>query len=180
MVRHVPVIALMLGFGLQASAAPDGRASVEKSAVPGSSEEMLVEAKATVSMVQGATRRANKVREQADRDNDGKLAECIEGPLGSLRTLEGVATQKLQDLSDMIADGDAAGASRVSRALLILEDKASTLAAQADACTADGQVQEGNSTVAANADALSDEDDTSPLLGDVLVDIDPPPVTPFQ
>jgi len=179
MARQLPILMLLMGVSLPALAEPDGGRAVE-GASAGSTEEMLQQAKDTISFVQDGTRRANKVREQADRDSDGKLSECIQAPYTNLRTLERVATQRFEELTEMIASGDTANAGRVYRSMVIIRDKASALVAQADACTADGQVQDGSSTVNANADALSDDDDTSPLLGDVIIDIDPPDISPFQ
>jgi hypothetical protein len=179
MARQLSVLLLLLGASVPALAAPEGVASVE-GANAGSAEEMIEQAKGTISFVQDGARRANKVREQADKDNDSKLSECIQGPFTNLRTLERVATQRYEALSEMVSIGDDANAARVYRSMVILRDKASTLIAQADACTADGKVQDGNSTVNSSGDALSDDDDTSPLLDDATVDIDPPPVTPFQ
>ena len=83
-------------------------------------------------------------------------------------------------MSVMIADGDVANAGRVYRSMVIIRDKASAFIAQADACTADGKIAEGTNSTNANSDALSDDDETNPLLDDANVDIDPPPVTPFE
>lgn len=182
MARHILILTALAGalaLASDAVAAPEGGASIE-GVQPGSAENMLQEAKDTIVFVQDGLRRASKVRDQADRDSDGKLSDCIAAPYNGLRTLERVATDRLEEMQNMIADGDTANAGRVFRSMVIIRDKASAHIAQADACTADGQVNGGNSTVDANTDALTDEDDTSPLLDDVTVDIDPPPVTPFQ
>ncbi len=177
--RKISILVFTMGLALPAWAASEGGPSVAKAAA-GSTEEMLSEAKATIAYVQEGKRRANKVREQADRDSDSKLADCISAPYQGLRTLERVATARFDEMTSMIADGEAANAGRVYRSMVIIRDKASAFIAQADACTADGKVQDGNSTVNANADALTDDDDTSPLMDDVMVDIDPPDTSPFE
>lgn len=179
MERRIPILALIMAVALPAWAAPEDGSSVE-TAKAGTAEEMLTQAKDTISYVQDGQRRANKVREQADRDSDAKLADCISAPYQGLRTLERVATKRFDEMTGMIADGDVANAGRVYRSMVIIRDKASAFIAQADACTTDGTVQDGKSMVNSNTDALTDGDDTDPLLDDSTVDIDPPSVTPFE
>ena len=179
MERRIPILALIMAAALPAWAAPEDGSSVE-TAKAGTAEEMLNQAKDTIAYVQDGQRRANKVREQADRDNDAKLVDCISAPYQGLRTLERVATKRFDEMTGMIADGDVANAGRVYRSMVIIRDKASAFIAQADACTADGTVQDGKSMVNSNTDALTDGDDTDPLLDDSTVDIDPPSVTPFE
>jgi len=173
----------LLATGLPAIAAPEGGGggeTVESAAQGASPETLLADAKATISFVQDGVRRAGKVRDQAERDDDGKLSDCIAMPYSSLRTLERVATARLDEMQELIANGQASQAGRVARSMVVVRDKATTFIAQAEACTADGKVQEGSSTVNSNADALSDDDDTSPLLDDVGIDIAPPDVSPFN
>lgn len=166
----------MLAVAMPAFAAPEG----VEAAQPTSPEAMLADAKDTIAFVQDGVRRAGKVRDQASRDEDGKLSDCIEMPYSSLRTLLRVATARMDEMQSLIAEGKAAQASSVSRAMVVVREKASSFIIQAEACTADGTVQEGSSTVNSNADALSDDDDTSPLLDDVTIDIAPPDVSPFN
>lgn len=185
MTRSSKRLALLLGglvtAGLPAFAAPeDGVGSVEAAAQPAAPEEMLTDAKGTIAFVQDGLRRAGKVRDQADRDEDGKLSDCIEMPYSSLRTLLRVATSRLDEMQGLIADGKVAQAGSVARAMVVVREKATSFIIQAEACTADGTLQEGKSTVQTSSDALSDEDDTSPLLGDVTIDIAPPDVSPFN
>lgn len=177
--RRISILAGLLLAGAPAGAAPEDGGSVETARV-GSAEEMLSEAKSTIGYVQEGERRASKVREQAERDNDAKLADCISAPYQGLRTLERVATKRFDEMSVMIADGDVGNAGRVYRSMIIIRDKASAFIAQADACTTDGKIAEGTNSTNANSDALSDDDETSPLLDDANVDVDPPPVTPFE
>ncbi|MBO84938.1 MAG: hypothetical protein CL927_06240 [Deltaproteobacteria bacterium] len=176
--RRIPILACLL-ISAPSLAAPEDGGSVE-SARAGTAEEMLGEAKSTIAFVQEGQRRANKVREQADRDQDAKLADCISAPYQGLRTLERVATKRFDEMAVMVADGDVANAGRVYRSMVIIRDKASAFIAQADACTADGKIAEGTNSTNSNSDALSDDNETDPLLDDLAVDIDPPPVTPFE
>ncbi|NCG19217.1 MAG: hypothetical protein GWP91_09415 [Rhodobacterales bacterium] len=184
MIRTSGTFVLMV-CGLLAAASPtavlaEGGDSVESAANPASPEAMLGDAKATIAFVQDGLRRAGKVREKADSDNDDKLSDCIAPPYSSLRTLERVATARLDEMQTLISQQQVAHAGRVARSFVVLRDKASNFIAQAEACTADGKAQEGSSTVNSNVDAISDDDDTSPLLGDVVVDIDPPSISPFD
>lgn len=176
---------VLMVCGLMAAVAPtvglaeDGD-GVESAANPSSPEEMLGDAKSTISFIQDAVGRAAKVHDQASRDEDDKLLDCIASPYSSLKTLQRVATGRLDEMQSLLAQELEAQAGRVARTLVVLRDKTSTFVAQAEACTADGKAQEGNSTVNSNAEAVSNDDDTSPLLGDDLVDIDPPPISPFD
>jgi hypothetical protein len=179
MAQQFSRLAFLAFISLPAGAATDSPESVETVAV-GSVEEMLDQAKQTVAFVQDAIRRSKKIRDQAEKEGDNKLVDCITGPYSSLNTLQAVSTDRYEELAALSASGDSANAARVFRALVILRDKATALAAQAEACTADGQLQEGSSLVNANQDGVSNGDETNPLLGSDEADIDPPPTSPFQ
>jgi hypothetical protein len=179
MAQHFFRLALLAFISLPAGAATSGPGSVEAVAV-GSVEEMLVQAKQTVAFVQDSSRRSKKIRDQAEKEGDNKLVDCITGPYSSLNTLQAVATDRYEELAALASEGDTANSARVFRSLVILRDKATALAAQAEACTADGQLQEGSSLVNANQDGVSNGDETDPLLSSDESDIDPPPTSPFQ
>ena len=179
MAQQFSRLAFLAIISLPAIAATNGPESVESVAV-GSAQEMLEQAKQTVAFVQDSARRSKKIRDQAEKEGNNKLVDCITGPYSSLNTLQAVSTDRYEALASLAADADTANAARVFRAMVILRDKATALAAQAEACTADGQLQEGSSLVNANQDGVSNGNETNPLLADDESDIDPPPTSPFQ
>ncbi len=141
---------------------------------------MIRDVKAALSFVQDGVRKAEKIQAQAEKENDKELVDCITPPYSSLRTLESVASARFDLMMTHLDAGRVNLAEGVHRSFSVVQAKAATFVSQVDACTAEGKPQDGSSSVNANTDALTDSDDTAPLLGNVDPDVDTPTWSPFQ
>lgn len=135
-------------------------------------EEKQAFASGAVTEIDEAVKAVEKLKEQAEKDKQTEVVECLVKKLTPLRALGEIARGSKQSLDGYLAARDNAHADLEYRKIAVAVAKARELLAEAQACAWESGVRRGEAVV-----SIEDEEpDDVPLVD--IPDVQPPVFTP--
>lgn len=158
---------------------PSGNAAIESLATSSPADMRAFAAEAIKTIKAGAAE-VQKLTEQARKDSDAGVLDCLTPRNVSMQALVQVADGALRKMEEALTANDRERANHEYRKIAVSLDKAQSIRSEANNCLAgeggrgvdDVNVQGG---VGDDADTVDNDE-----LDDLDVGFDPPPVSPFR
>lgn len=178
----VAAIALTAGLSLalpaHAQSGVGGEVAVTSDTTP---KEKLDFARNALSEMQDASKRVEKLLDQAEKGGDPETIQCVRMKQASIRTLSQVSERAQASMSEAIAQGDDAMADHEFRKIAVAVSKVRQFAAEAEACLGEAGDADGVTDLQVEADGEASSDDTEPITGDLgTIGVDPPGISPLE
>ncbi len=173
-------LALVLGLCSPAAVAQDGTASVEAAAQT-SPKEKLDFARNAITEMSDSLKSVEKFLEQATRDGDEELIQCVRIKQASVKALLDVSERANESMQEALASGNDGRAEHEFRKIAVSLSKIRQFTAEAEACIGQDGVTEGTTEVDVDVKGITDGDETT--SGDDIdgvVGIDPPDGSIFE
>lgn len=131
--------------------------------------------------IAGSVKTVQKLVDDAERGGDPEQVECLTSRLSQLRRLSDVVNRAGYDMKSALETGETERANFEFRKIGVALSRSRQLVLQAEACTEDSGLMNGETVVRVEGDVESDQGETDPLKEEVLDQgYDPPQESPFN
>lgn len=177
--RAAALVALVMAG---AAAAQDSRSvttQLERSALTTPQEKRAFAASASEE-VRGVVRQLTRIAENARRNGNGEVLDCVTTALTSARALQQVADAASVSMGAALDANEIDRANHEFRKIAIASSKSRQLLAAGDQCASGSEARSTPTSVEQMTALTSTEDETRAITADLLdLGFDPPDASPF-